>query len=98
MFGLILVIDINFQWPDIWYGFDYFCCLEAKVFISLFPIAPLHRSTFTAWVHYFTIDIDFHFSYYVPYKEELKFAIIMVMPLIFMILYLFVDRMKPDEW
>jgi hypothetical protein len=53
---------------------------------------------FSRFVYFFSFNIDIAFNFDIPYKEEIKFGILVCIPLLFFLFYQLVDRLKADKW
>ena len=73
LYGLIFVIDVNVNWPNIW-------------------------DVVSSFVPFFRFDIDFALDYDISYKEEIKFGIIVLIPLLLMLFYWAVSSLKHEKW
>eukprot|EP00475_Leptophrys_vorax_P003855 TRINITY_DN1224_c0_g1_i1.p2 TRINITY_DN1224_c0_g1~~TRINITY_DN1224_c0_g1_i1.p2 ORF type:complete len:609 (-),score=179.42 TRINITY_DN1224_c0_g1_i1:77-1903(-) len=53
---------------------------------------------FSQWIKFFSFDIDWAFSIDVPYKQEIKFLLIAILPAFFLLMYSMTTRVNLQRW
>jgi hypothetical protein len=54
--------------------------------------------TFSYWLHVFSLDLEYYFSLQLPYAQQLKFAVVMSIPLICFLIYGLLANLDKNAW